>query len=244
LVIPIAASGRDDAKPRAAFLKETPADPPTAQGQNIDVSGKVNDEGGLSAHVHYSITGDNALALRMAFRRTPEADWKRLGQLLAAGDGFTGEISSVKSSAPTDTHKPFEVDYEISQSNFVDWSQKIPQLRLPLPSLRIPEAEETTEGVTKPLKLGWPVEVRVRATIELPAGYAARAPIPIKIARDFASYQSTYSIKGNVVEAQRNIVFRQSEIPEELVPDYRAFVRAAQADEAQLVSIEASPATK
>jgi hypothetical protein len=178
----------------------------------------------------------------MAFRRTPESSWKQLGQLLASGDGFSGEVSAVKSSDPSETHKPFEVDYEISQANFADWSRNILQLRLPLPALGIPESEEPPEGQVKPLKLGSPLEIHVHATIELPAGYAPRAPVPVSMSRDFASYRSNYSAKGNIIEAQRDVVFREREISEDLIPDYSAFTRAARADEAQIVTIELSPA--
>jgi Domain of Unknown Function with PDB structure (DUF3857) len=240
LVIPIVAPGAtpQDGSP---ILIETPVDPPSLQEQNIDVSGQVSDQGKLTAHIHYSMTGDNALALRIAFRHTPEANWKQLGQLLASGDGFTGEATAIKSSDPSETHEPFEVDYEISQANFADWPRKTLQLRMPFPALGIPEAEESAESAAKPLKLGSPLEIHVRATIQLPAGYAPRAPVPVSMSREFASYRSNYSVKGNTVEAQRDIVFRQREIPEELLTDYGAFARAARADEAQLVSIEVSP---
>jgi hypothetical protein len=147
----------------------------------------------------------------------------------------------VKSSDPLETHKSFEVDYEISQTNFTDASRKTLQLRMPLPALGIPGAEESAENVPTPLQLGSPLEIHVHSTIELPAGYTARAPVPVSMSRDFASYRSNYSAKGNTVEAQRDLVFRQREIPEDLLPDYRAFARAARADEAQLVSIEVSP---
>jgi hypothetical protein len=238
LVIPVDPGGATS-KQGAPRLVETPANPPSIQVQNIDVTGQVNGLGKLTAHVHYSMTGDNALALRTAFRRTPQASWKQLGQLLAAGDGFAGEVASVKSSDPSETRKPFEIDYEISQANFADWSGKALQLRIPLPALGIPEIEESAESGAKPLKLGSPLEIHVRATIELPAGYVPRAPVPVSMSRDFATYRSNYSVRGSTVEAQRDIVFRQREIPEELLPDYGAFARAARADEAQLVSIEA-----
>ena len=240
LVMPISASDATSQQ-RAPLLVKTPADPPAVQVQNIDVTGRVDDHGKLTAHIHYSMTGDNALTLRMAFRRAPESSWKQLGQLLASGDGFSGEVSAVKSGDPSDTHKPFEVDYEISQAGFADWSRKTLQLRLPLPSLGIPESEEPSEGPVKPLKLGSPLEIHVHATIELPAGYAPRAPVTVSMSRDFASYQSNYSVKGNIVDAQRDLVFRLREIPEDSIPDYSAFTRAARADEAQLVPIELSP---
>jgi len=221
---------------------ETPADPPSLQVQNIDVTGRVSSLGKLTARIHYSMTGDNALTLRTAFRRTPRANWKQIGQLLAAGDGLAGEVTAAKSSDPSDTHSPFEVDYEISQAKIADWSRKTLQLRLPLPALGIPEVEESAESVAKPLKLGSPLEVHIRATIELPAGYAPRAPVPVSMSRDFASYHSNYSIRGRTIEAQRDIVFRQREIPQDLLADYSAFTRAARADEAQLVSVESSRA--
>jgi hypothetical protein len=141
-----------------------------------------------------------------------------------------------------ESHKPFEVDYEISQPNFADWSRKTLQLRMPLPALGIPEAEESAGGIARPLKLGSPLEIHVRATIELPAGSVPRAPVPVSMSREFASYRSNYSVKGNTVEAQRDIVLRQREIPAELLTDYSAFARAARADEAQVLSMETLPA--
>ena len=241
LVIPVGLDGATS-KQESTGLMETPADPPSLQVQNIDVTGRVSSLGKLTARIHYSMTGDNALTLRTAFRRTPRANWKQIGQLLAAGDGLAGEVTAAKSSDPSDTHNPFEVDYEISQTKIADWSRKTLQLRLPLPALGIPEIEESAESVAKPLKLGSPLEVHIRATIELPAGYAPRAPVPVSMSRDFASYHSNYSIRGRTIEAQRDIVFRQREIPQDLLADYSAFTRAARADEAQLVSVESSRA--
>ena len=133
------------------------------------------------------MTGDNALGLRVTFRRTPQGDFKRIGQMLSAGDGFLGDVTSVKSSDPTETHKPFEVDYQISQTKFADWSRKSLQLRLPLPAMGIPEIEDATDSPSKGLKLGSPLDVHVRATIELPAGYLPRAPVPVSITRDYAN---------------------------------------------------------
>jgi hypothetical protein len=239
LVIPVDAPDLNSSK-SVPHLVKTPADPSTLQHQIIEVTGKVDQLGKLTAHVHYSMTGDNALGLRVTFRRTPQGDFKRIGQMLSAGDGFLGDVTGVKSSDPADTHKPFEVDYQISQANFADWSRKALQLRLPLPALGIPEIEDATDSPTKGLKLGSPLDVHVRATIELPAGYLPRAPVPVSITRDYAAYHSSYSVNGNTIVAQRDIAFRQREIPVELLPDYSAFVRAARADEAQMVSIEVS----
>ena len=241
LIVPLSTNGAtpDQGGP---LLVETPVDPPSVQLQNIDVTGRVDDHGKLTVHIHYSMTGDNALLLRMAFRRTPESGWKQLGQLLASGDGFGGEIHAVKSSDPAETHTPFEVDYEISQTGYADWSRKTLQLRLPLPALGIPEVNQSSDGPAKPLRLGSPLEIHVRGKLELPAGYRPRAPVPVSMSREFASYRSRYSMQANTVEAQRDLVFHEREVSEDLISDYSAFTRATRADEAQMVTIELAAA--
>jgi hypothetical protein len=221
-----------------ALLIETPSDPPSIQVQKIEVSGKVSTAGKLTAHIHYSMAGDNELALRIAFRNTPQENWTQIGQLLAAGDGFRGQVTGVKSSDPLDTHTPLEVDYQISQSNFLDVSRKKLQLRMPLPALGIPESAETAGHDIQPLKLGSPLEVHIRATVEIPAKYSPRAPVPTSVSRDYAAYHSNYSVKSHEVTATRDIEFRQRQIPAALLADYNAFAHAVRADESQSISLE------
>jgi hypothetical protein len=222
---------------KSALLVETPSDPPAIQNQKIEVTGAVNSAGKLSAHIHYSITGDSELALRLAFRHTPRESYTQLGKLLAAGDGFLGEISGVKSSDPLDTHKPFEVDYQISQANFLDVSQKKLQVRSPLPALGIPGAAENAGSHS--IKLGSPLEVHIRATVEFPAGYAPTAPVPTNISRGYAAYRSNYSVKGSTIIATRDLLYHQRQIPVAQLEDYNAFAHAVRADEAQGVLVEA-----
>jgi hypothetical protein len=51
LVTPITAPGAAS-KPDAPLLVATPADPPSIQVQNIDVTCQVDDHGKLTAHIH------------------------------------------------------------------------------------------------------------------------------------------------------------------------------------------------
>jgi hypothetical protein len=179
------------------------------------------------------------LALRVAFRHSPQTNWTQLGQLLAAGDGFRGEVTGVKSSDPLETHKPFEVDYQISQANFLDVSKKQVQLKMPLPALGIPDSTEA-ENESKSLKLGPPLEVRIRAEVQLPAGYTASTPASTSVARDYASYHANYEVQGDRITATRDLTFVQSRISAASLTDYSAFAHAVRADEAQGISLEAA----
>ena len=221
----------------SARLETTPADPPFLSTEALNISGEVNDLGRLLGHIQVSVRGDSEMPFRMMFRRTPKSDWKDLGYYLAAVGGLRGEVSEIKPSDPTAFEKPFEVEYDVSANNFLDWSSKKLKVAIPLPALNLTHVPETEE-VTKPIKLGSPVDIAYRLKVKLPAKYQARLPLPLKLTRDYAEYNSTYKLEGNTLLVERTFKLRQRELPADRAPDYRAFVASARADEEQTVSLE------
>ncbi len=88
-------------------IVKTPADPPFVSTQDVHIDGEISDLGKLTAHAHYTLRGDTEFVLRLAFHKTPEAQWTQLGQTILSLDGIQGEVSSVKPSDPADTKDPF-----------------------------------------------------------------------------------------------------------------------------------------
>ena len=223
----------------AAKLVETPADPPFPIRQQWRLEGTVSDIGKLDARVHYVLSGDNELLMRLAFRRTPENDWKKLGEAIAASDGLRGAVDQVAPSNPGDTHHPFTLDYHLVVPNFLDWSGKRVQLSPPLPPLALPETG--AEASTGPLQLGSPAEVAIEMKLTIPARYTVHAPVAISAAREYGEYRSTYSAERNVLSASRILDVRRREIPADQVRDFALFFRrAVRGDEAQTFFLEAS----
>lgn len=225
----------------AGRLVETPADPPFLSRQQVEVDGQVSDLGKLTAHVHYALRGDEELVLRMAFRRTPEPQWKQLGQTILSLDGIRGEVTSVKPDDPTATQDPFAIDLDFTQSNYLDWSSKKVRASLPLVVIGLPDAGEDS---TAPIKLGSPLQVSVRLKLELPEALVAQPPIAVSVARDYAEFKSSYQFAGHTLVAERSLDFKMAELPASRASDYLAFARAVTADENQTVAIEnATPGT-
>jgi hypothetical protein len=56
-------------------------------------------------------------------------------------------------------------------------------------------------------------------------------PEPVSIDRDFASYHSTVTAKGNRLHYEREYIVRQVEIPAARAADFRSFESAILADE-------------
>ena len=67
----------------AGKIVETPQDPPFLSTQRVEVDAQVSELGKLTSKLRYFVRGDNELALRIAFRRTPQTQWKELGQTVA-----------------------------------------------------------------------------------------------------------------------------------------------------------------
>jgi tetratricopeptide (TPR) repeat protein len=215
-----------------ARLETTPADPPFLNKFLLEVEGKVNDLGELSGRSHLALRGDQELSWRAIFRRTPKGDWKRLGEYLPYPPGRLGEIIDIRPGDPGATEKPFEVEYDFTQADFLDWPREI-STPLPLPRWDLPHAEPDKREDSKPIELGSPIEITLRLKLSLSARYRIRPPVPVTVTRDYAEYRSSYKLEGNTLLAERSLRLLRREIPASRTQDYRAFKASAYDDWAQ-----------
>ncbi len=218
----------------AGKIVETPQDPPFLSTQRVEVDAQVNELGKLSSKLRYFVRGDNELALRIAFRRTPQTQWKELGQTVATLDGLHGEVTAVKPSDPSDTSKPFELDLDLAQPNYLDWSSKKTRVALPLAAIGVPAVPENNSG---PIRLGSPLDVSVRLKLVLPDNYVAQPPVGVSVPRDYAEFKSSYRYEDHALTVARSLTFRMRELPASRMSDYLAFARAVESDETQTLAI-------
>jgi hypothetical protein len=212
---------------------------PFAAAQRVNVDAILTADGKLSAKVHYALRGDNELLLRLAFHQAPKEKWKEIAQLLALSDGFRGQVTNVTASDPHATREPFTVDYEITQPKFVDWSKKPVRVPALLPQLGLPDppSKPAPGAAASPIELGTPLEVQTSVTLHLPPGATAQVPTGTSVNRDYASFSSQYSARGQTITATRHINFLLREIPAARATDYNAFLHAVQSDQAQLFTL-------
>ncbi|HUO14532.1 MAG TPA: DUF3857 domain-containing protein [Verrucomicrobiae bacterium] len=225
----------------APHLEMTPADTPMPDLEATEVTGKINDIGKLEAHVSYTFRGDEELMLRSVFRRVPESSWQRVVENVNAGLG--GDITNLKVSDPAATREPFTLSYDISKVNFLDWSKKKTDIALPLVQFDLPEVDDDdTAADADPLKLGPKGEYSYKIKLELPAKYTAHAPLAIDLKRDYAEYDATYKLDGDVFTAGRKLTLIKDELPASRAGDYVSFRRAVGEDLGQQLSVESTVA--
>jgi hypothetical protein len=210
---------------------------PFAATQQVGTTSSLDVLGTLATKVKYRLRGDNELLLRVTFHKTPPENQKEIAQYLALSDGFRGKVTSVKTSDPYDTDKPFEVEYELVQEKFVDWSKKpvrVPAL-LPLPGL--PDITKKPAANSK-IDLGTPLDITMTGTLRLPPGTIATAPAGTSVKRDYATFTSTYSANANVMNFSRHLNFLLQEISSDRSIDLNAFIHAVQSDQSQLFVLD------
>lgn len=218
---------------------------PFPSKQRVTIDATLAADGTLSTHANYVIRGENELLLRVAFHQSAREKWDGVAQLLALSDGFRGKVTKTVASDPYETHNPFTVAYEITQPKFLDWSKKplrVPAL-LPLLGLPDPPAKFAPGAPAPPIELGTPLDVEVTATLHLPEGTGAEVPAGISVARDFATYNSHYSVSNGTLTAYRHINFILKEIPADRAAEYDAFLHSVQNDESQFFTLERADPT-
>src|SRR6185503_5210858 len=89
---------------------------------------------------------------------------------------------------------------------------------------------------------GPPLDLVYQLKLTLPAKYQARAPIPLKVTRDYAEYSSSYKLEANILTAERKYRLNRHELPSDRTQDYIAFAAATRADEGQTLSVETNVA--
>jgi tetratricopeptide (TPR) repeat protein len=221
----------------------TPAALPFPAEQHVNVDAQISGLGKLTAHIRYTLRGDNEFALRTLFQQTPSSQWAELGKTMTELDGLNGNVTAVKPGDPLATHDPFVIDLEYSQVAFLDWKRKSARLVLPVPILSVPDAPEAPqakEHATGPIALGNPLAVHLALRLSLPPNETAQAPVGLHVERSYADYTSSYHAEANLVTADRALRFIASELPAGSRDDLLAFSRAVESDEAQTITVQNS----
>ena len=127
----------------------------------------------------------------------------------------------MKISDPAATRVPFTISYQVSKGNFLDWSKKKLQVKIPFGSWNPvsiaadvgEEDEDSPVASAESSKIGPPNEQIYRLKLDLVSRFHADAPVPMALERTTGLYQSTYKVEGTTFSAERKLVIRQGELP-------------------------------
>lgn len=216
-----------------AQIVHTHADSPIKNFIVFQMNGTLSDVGTLQAKGEMAFRGDNEYLLRLAFRRTPQAQWKNIVQALSHSWNFAGDVSDPVVSSPDDTASPFKITYDYNRENYSNWANK--QISAALPPFFLMDVDD--KAPLKPVRLGFPEDVSLKASIQIPHDYTLTAPSPVNLSKDFGEYHASYLFAGGTLYAERHLVIKMREIPWARHEEYEKFVKSITDDENSFIDL-------
>ena len=227
-----------------AALQKTPVDPPFTPVTDFSVDGQVDSFGHLTGKLSVSDNGEFAVIMRTALRIVPQNQWHTMAERLVQ------EFLSNSDAKTTDWHfsndenlnQPLSFVAQFSAPNFVDLSRKDIDLSIPSSAITVQDIAQPDKGDTDPLKLGSVSKIEETWKISLPSQLTATLPLPVRVTRDYADFQSAYSSTGSTITIERDISLRNSQIPPSRYNDWEAFRNTILGDKNQKIELaNASP---
>ena len=204
---------------KPAYLAPTPAAPPFAPFVSLEVKGKLASDGTLQAHFQESVRGGVEVLLRMAFRRTPQAQWKDLVQNISQAQGYGGTVSNVTATAPESTSEPFNLSYDYTRKDYPDWSHH--QITAPLAGFGLPPVSDDPAKAARAILLGEPTETHFHSEIQIPEGYTPVFPDSVGLKSSLLDFTSSYAFKSGVIITDYQLNVKQNKVAPSRAGDYR-----------------------
>ena len=211
-----------------AKLVVTLPDPPMLNREKFQMDASIDSQGTLDGKARFEERGDPEVVLRLAYRNTPQNQWKDLTQVISARMGFGGTVSQVAAAQPEKTADPFWLSYDYHRTDYSDWKEH--RISLPFPPIFIRELNEAQKKSKDPLPLGSPQEIFYEASLKLPDGINPVTPPDVEQKNDFAEYTSSYRFESGVLHGYRRFSLKSREVPGTQRAVYSAFVKAVQDD--------------
>ncbi len=223
-----------------ARLITVPDHLPFPASEAFSLLGEVDEAGHLSARIDHSFRGDAEALLRVMFLNTPRSEWQNLTVGFNAGMGLVGEISDLDITDPTAIEEPLTLSYTLARSDVLNPYRQSQGIELLRPPIELTQAPTDVSETTEPMELGELTSLTSHVELTLPAGFEARAPVAVAIDRDFASYESRYSVTGRRLVADRQLVLKQHQLARELFRQWDALSTTLEADAKQTFTLHRS----
>lgn len=216
----------------------TPEQPPFKALEESTFEGKLDESGTLEADASWFIHGDLEVLMKEAFRRAGPGKYQEMVQAFSYRLGFAGEVSKVEISGLQDTESGIRISYHYHRPDYYDLTEERPKKSLPFGFTGFPEMDPKQKTVRLYTS---PAELQYKVRLELPSGFMAQIPMPMKLDREYLKYESSYNTEKNVITAEKTFTILTPEIDDGHRADYNAFVRSIRTDETQGVLLQIPP---
>jgi tetratricopeptide (TPR) repeat protein len=212
-------------------IVRTPAVPDRARAVSADLTAKLDESGVMKGRVRLTTRSDNERGLRNAFAGAAREQHPEMVKAILARTWKDSRVSNVRIADLSNLTNPFWFEFDFERDVPGVDSSKEWKLWVPDMGPSILEAED--DATATKLALFTASEESLTASVELPTGITARAPLSVSLDRPFASVSSNYSVDGRTLKVSRIVRFPQPFLSREQLPAYQALKKSADTDREQ-----------
>lgn len=212
-------------------IVKTPAVPDVPRAIAVDLKSVLDGAGVMKGRVRLTTRSDYEKVLRDSFGGASSEQYPEVVKAILARTWKDARVKGVQIADLSDLANPFWFEFEFERDisgldSTKEWKLWIPDMG---PSIVEPDDDVTA---TKPLQFV-ASEVALTASVELPEGVTARAPLSVALDRPFASVSSKYSVEGRTLKVNRLIRFPQPFLSPDQLAAYQALKKSADTDREQ-----------
>lgn len=222
-------------------LRRTPANSSVKDFTTLVLDGRFSEMGGLDATVDLTAQGERAMPFRLGLRRISQADWQKMGEILADIYGLRGDVSDMNVSALDEIEQPIHIRFKIHQDSYFTVPSTDQAFSL-FPGMGF--GRRLKKHSREPLDVGPIMEEHQKLHLQFPPNYTLTLPPDVKVARDYGEYFSSYRLANNVLDAERNLVIRVNQLPAMRRADVESLRSVIQNGAGQSLSCTIRPVAK
>ena len=207
-----------------------------ANGVQCVAKMNLDAKGVLRGDVHETRTGDEANRQRNLLRSST-LDTDRIKPVEELVSASLSSFSILKATIANlqDTKRPFEWNYSLEVDNYAKLTGGLMMVRPRILGSESSGLLETDEPRRYAVEFDGPRRDSSEFDITLPAGFEPDdLPPPVNADYEFASYQSSTTVKDHVLHYSRSFEIRQLSVPLEKVDQLKKLYRIIAEDERQL----------
>lgn len=204
----------------AAAPLASPRQEATPVADTILVTGRVSEEGTLTARIERRLLGSEIPEERELRARPHREALAKLVRATASTLGLAGSMRAVRVELPDGAADALGVSFRTTIAGWVTLGEEEARAQLPLPVPRLPLPGEEGSG---PVDRGG-LRHYARAEIEFPAGTDLVPPVPGQGELDVGSFRSESSMTGRTLTVEQEVVLEAGARTGERAEEYAAFL--------------------
>jgi Flp pilus assembly protein TadD len=210
----------------------TPSDPPFVPRITTEVECTLRADGTLAGHNVMSLRSDGEVFLRAALEAVPADQRGEIVKKTLARYWTDAKVTEAVVPNLSNTREALRLEFDAEKTVQTDASKTEWSLWVPVPDFGLPVVPEEAGPDAEKVDLD-KREFVVKADVEVPEGWTARAPLSVTLDRPLGRFESRYAVDGRRLTLSRTLMVTRPSINPDEFSQFETLRKAIETDHGQ-----------